>query len=147
MVISGNLLTHYNYHHLPIEADNTPQELSVHAKGLDAVFHKKENPSLPAGSVFKDWREARMYAGPLPFTFDYEKQTNSNVVIEGERENWEPRPAEAEATTSFFQDPMFGGASAVLSSAFIIENVPYMWKPGRREPCGPAAGSRNENAK
>lgn len=136
MVISGNLLTHYNYHYLPVQAVNSPETLTVRAAGLDAVFHKKENPSLPAHSPFKDWREARMYAGPLPFTFDYEKQTGSIVVIEGVRTNWEPRPAEASANAEFFQDPMFGGAPAVLASAFIIENVPYYWKPGRLEPVG-----------
>jgi hypothetical protein len=135
MVVSGNLLTHYNYHYVPVQAVSTPETLTVHAKGLDAVFHKQDNASLPASSVFADWREARMYAGPLPFTFDYEEQTNSIVVIEGVRENWEPRPVEAEAATDFFKDKMFGGAPAVLSSAFLIENVPYMWKPGRREPC------------
>ena len=39
---------------------------------------------LPPGSPFQDLVEARRFAGPLPFTFDYEVETHSIVVIEGE---------------------------------------------------------------
>lgn len=135
MVVSGNLLTHYNYHFLPIEAVHSKSGLHVRAPGLEARFEKREAARLPEGSVFKDWREARMFAGPLPFTFDYEKETNSIVVIEGVRENWEPQPVEATARCDFFEGEAFAGARPVFSSAFLIENVPYMWKKGKREPC------------
>lgn len=135
MVFSGNLLTHYNYHYLPIQAVHSDQELHVTAPGLDVRFFKRENPKLPQGSVFKDWREARMYAGPLPFTFDYEKQTNSIVIIEGVRDNWDPAPVEADAHTDFFTADAFQGVRPIFSSAFLIESVPYMWKKGKREPC------------
>ena len=122
-----------NYHHKHIQASNEADALRIDAPGLHAVFKKTENPGLPPGSVFKDWREARMYAGPLPLTFDYEKQTNSIIVIEGVREHWEPRPAEVEASSDFFKDARFAGKEPILSSAFLIEEVPYSWKRGRRE--------------
>ena len=46
---------------------------------------------LPSGSPFRDARDARKFAGPLPLTFDYEKETHSIVVIEGVRQDWNPR--------------------------------------------------------
>lgn len=41
--------------------------------------------TLPAGSPFPSVREARRSAGPLPFTFDYERESNAIVAIEARR--------------------------------------------------------------
>lgn len=133
MVFAGNLLTHYNYHYLPIRAKHSGSLLQVNAPGISAEFRKADSVSLPPGSVFKDWREARMFAGPLPFTFDYEQETHSIIVIEGVRENWDPEPVLAEASCDFLKSPEFRGVQGIFSSAFLIENIPYMWKKGRRE--------------
>jgi hypothetical protein len=43
--------------------------------------------ALPAGSPFSSVREARRFAGPLPFTFDYEEQTHSIVAVYATRTN------------------------------------------------------------
>ena len=41
---------------------------------------------------FSDWKEARRFAGPLPFTFTYNPASKKVLVIEGVRENWKPAP-------------------------------------------------------
>jgi hypothetical protein len=51
-----------------------------------------ENIPLPAGSPVADWKEARRFAGPLPFTFTYDAAREQRLIIEGVRENWKPVP-------------------------------------------------------
>lgn len=137
MVYFGNLLTHYNYSHADIHWEKKPESIHVTKEGtekLDVIFHREANPALPAGSIFKDWREARMYAGPLPFTFDYEKETHSIIVIEGVRQNWDPLPARIQVNQcDFLKREPFASATPRLCSAFVLEQIPYMWKRGRRE--------------
>ncbi len=136
MVWSGNLLTHYNYSYAPIESKDDGNRIRVRcADDLAVEFRTPENAVLPATSVFADWREARMYAGPLPFTFDYEKESHSMVVIEGVRENWTPQPAEAQIETlRFFEGQAFRGAEVRYCSAFVVRQIPYRWKRGWRAP-------------
>ena len=91
--------------------------------------------SLPEGSPFADEREARRFAGPLPFTFEYEKETHSIFVVEGVRENWSPQLVNVRVLkNTFFESTRFGGVKPVYASAFSIENIPYRWKPGFLEP-------------
>jgi len=138
MVVFGNMLTHYNYAKADLVWQATEKSIHVTKRGgegLDVLFEKENDPSLPDKSIFHDWREARMFAGPLPFTFDYEKETHSIVVIEGVRQNWEPVPVSVKVNQcEFVKSALFGGAPPVLCSAFVVENIPYMWKRGRREP-------------
>jgi hypothetical protein len=51
-----------------------------------------EKIALPEGSPFADWKEARRFAGPLPFTFTYTAKKKQVLIIEGVRENWKPEP-------------------------------------------------------
>ena len=55
---------------------------------------------LPEGSPFPDLKEARKFAGPLPFTFDYEEETHSIVRIQGVRQRWNPEPVAVEVDAS-----------------------------------------------
>ena len=57
---------------------------------------------LPESSPFPDLKTARRFAGPLPFTFDYEPQTHSIVKIEGVHENWDPQPVAVEVSKATF---------------------------------------------
>ena len=92
----------------------------------------KSEINLPADSPFKDWKEARRFAGPLPFTFTYNKQTKQVLIIEGVRENWIPAPVEVlKANVGFINEKSF--KSIVLANAFVIENIPYFWKKGKLE--------------
>jgi hypothetical protein len=93
-----------------------------------------EAVSPPPGSPFADLREARKFAGPLPFTFDYERQTHSMIRVEGVRQEWKPRPVAVTVhRNTFLEQDRFRSAGAVLANAFYLENVPYAWKSGIRD--------------
>lgn len=131
----GNLFTHYAYTttdivqrqhdgQLHIQSAKSRLELLINVKGEDIA--------LPAGSPFANWKEARKFAGPLPFTFTYDKQTKKVLIIEGVREDWIPKPVEVISQhISFFDDMALTGG--ILANAFIINNIPYYWKKGRTE--------------
>jgi len=88
--------------------------------------------SLPAGSPFPDWKEARKFAGPLPFTFTYNSTDKNVLIIEGVRENWKPAPVSViEHNFSFINRLQLDGAR--LANAFIIRDIPYCWKKGKLE--------------
>lgn len=141
MVFFGNLLTHYKYQLADVACENTDGKLDVAIRTRDAEadLHviadlKAEPAALPVGSPFRDLREARMFAGPLPFTFDYERETQSIVMIEGVRTNWKPQPVRVEVLeNTFFDQAPFRGTTPILANAFHVANVPYAWKRGVRE--------------
>jgi hypothetical protein len=140
MVRFGNLLTHYNYQQADVTLLETPDTLEIKVRSQDrqadlhviAELNRLPAP-LPEGSPFRDPRDARKFAGPLPFTFDYEKETHSIIVIEGVREKWDPHPVRVHVLKStFFDRPPFRQASPILANAFYVANVPYRWKRGVR---------------
>ena len=141
MQFTGNLFTHYNYSSSDIQWTKSEKEITVLSKKTDgttdfevAVHWKNNEIALPENSVFVNWKEARRFAGPLPFTFDFETKKNQMIIIEGVRENWEPRPVEVtKANISFLQNPQFQGVLPILANAFVIENIPYSWKKGKIE--------------
>jgi uncharacterized protein YqjF (DUF2071 family) len=142
MVRWGNRLTHYsyrlavvNYHtaadSLEIDIRTPDAEADLHVRAhLDSV-----SAALPENSPFPDLRVARRFAGPLPFTFDYEPETHSIIRIQGVRGEWNPQPTRVEVlrNTLLSREP-FSCAHPVLASAFHLANVPYRWKRGIREP-------------
>lgn len=137
MVRFGNLLTHYHYTlaEVAFAADANRIEINIktprHAADLHVLADLRETEQLPPDSPFADWRQARLFAGPLPFTFDYEAETNSIVLIEGVRQNWHPRPVNVRVLcSSFFDSAPFRGTSPVLASAFHVADIPYRWKRG-----------------
>lgn len=142
MAIAGNLLTHYNYAKCDVDLDASGNRLAVRIAtpggeaDLDVVADLGSKPApLPAGSPFPDVRAARRFAGPLPFTFDYERETHSIVRIEGVRSRWNPETVAVEVRRcTFFQRPPFVGTTPVLASAFHLQDVPYRWKRGIVEP-------------
>jgi uncharacterized protein YqjF (DUF2071 family) len=135
MSFFGNIFTHYNYTTTDINIDKTQEKLAVSsAKSGIAIEVILNNPvaPLPAGSPFKDWKEARRFAGPLPFTFTYNQQTKEVLTIEGVRENWTPAPVEIIKSHVRFIDQK-GFKNIVLANAFMVENIPYHWKKGKLE--------------
>ncbi|MBC6994329.1 DUF2071 domain-containing protein [Neolewinella lacunae] len=130
----GNTFTHYNYRLTDVKTVMDEDRYSVfsHASKLDVAVSDNASGELPAGSPFSSWKEARRFAGPLPFTFTYEASTQKVLIIEGVRENWTPRPLTVERQqVGWLGEAGFGRAS--LANAFSIENVPYSWKKGRTE--------------
>jgi hypothetical protein len=141
MKYGGNLLTHYNYRLATIEFTETGQQLRVaiktpsHEADLDVTAHLGEPVGLPVGSPFRTSIDARRYAGPLPWTFDYEASTDSIVMIHAQRTQWHPTPVHVDVTkATFFDDPRFGGTVPNLANAFHVDDVDYGWERGVRVP-------------
>jgi hypothetical protein len=141
MVWSGNALTHYGYRyaHVTLTTGERSLEIMIKTRRSEADLHVTadltEGAELPPGSPFADWHQARLFAGPLPFTFDYEAETHSIIMIEGVRQNWHPRPVTMRVLRSTFLDAEpFASARPVLANAFYIENISYRWKRGVVEP-------------
>jgi len=144
MVSAGNLLTHYNYSlcHAELEERGgeirwtvrTPRgdaDLDVIARGLgpDADLPAP----LPVGSPFQSMAEARRFAGPLPYTFDSEKETGSIAAIRAVRQDWNPRPVQVEVRRCTYLERLpFSSAVPVLANAFYVHDVDYKWLRGRR---------------
>ena len=136
MEFFGNIFTHYNYTTTDIHQNNQNgfTELSSNNSGFKVIIENSgdENIPLPAGSPFTDWKEARRFAGPLPFTFTYNSVTKEVLIIEGVRENWKPMPVKViDHHFSFFDN--FKLKDVKLANAFIIRNIPYYWKKGKIE--------------
>jgi len=140
MVISGNLLTHYAYQYCQVSFQESSGELRVKITTPNAradlevsadIAHKPA--PLPEGTPFENEKEARKFAGPLPYTFDYEKETGSIIMIRGVRENWHPQPVLVNVgRCSFFDQEPFCRATPILANAFHLQNVPYRWERGVR---------------
>lgn len=135
MQFMGNIFTHYNYTTTDITQVNHGQQTEIFSKKSDfkiLIDNDNENVALPQGSPFADWKEARRFAGPLPFTFTYNAKKKEVLIIEGVRQNWVPQPVKViEQEVSFVKNLNLNGA--VLANAFIIRNVDYWWRKGRKE--------------
>ena len=140
MAVVGNLFTLYNYHRCDAAMDTSDGRqrvtVSTHDGRADLdVSTWAVEPELPADSPFESWKEARRFAGPLPFTFEYEPETHSIIAIEAPRSRWLPTPVNVDVRMmSFFDHPVFGGAAPILAAAFAVSDVDYMWKRGVRFP-------------
>jgi hypothetical protein len=135
MEFMGNLFTHYSYTTTDInqfEQQNKKEISSIHSKFKITLDKTEEEISLPEFSPFADWKEARRFAGPLPFTFTFNQERKEVLIIEGVRQNWIPNPIKVIdynfefLNTLKLEDP-------VLANAFIIKNIPYYWKKGKIE--------------
>jgi len=136
MTFFGNIFTHYNYTTTDIHQETKNEVLEINSSKsgfklrIDGLNH--ENISLPAGSPFADWKTARRFAGPLPFTFTKDPGSNKILIIEGVRQNWIPKPINIlDHHFSFIKNLNLTGAR--LANAFIIRNIPYYWKKGKTE--------------
>lgn len=135
MEFMGNMFTHYNYTTTDITKveSGTEKEITSTASKFKVTIDQSEGEiALPQHSPFADWKEARRYAGPLPFTFTYNKATKEVLVIEGVRENWSPAPVKIiDYDFAFLNSLNLQGSC--LANAFIINNIPYYWKKGKVE--------------
>lgn len=135
MEFRGNLFTHYKYSTTDIRQteQESVKEIQSLQSNFQVLFSKtEENVSLPQGSPFADWKEARRFAGPLPFTFTYNEKTKEVLIIEGVRQNWVPQPVKIINYHFEFLEKL-GLENPVLANAFIIKNIPYYWKKGKIE--------------
>lgn len=137
MEFFGNIFTHYRY--TTTDISMIEKENSTNFKSLKSNFeitvemgNSDIEIPLPAQSPFANWKEARRFAGPLPFTFTYNTETKNVLIIEGVRENWEPKPIKVlDFDISFLKS--LNLETIQLANAFIIQNIPYWWKKGKSE--------------
>ena len=135
MEFFGNIFTHYNYSTTDIEMKNYENHTLIISKKSDFLIDidlNSDKIKLPDLSPFKDFKEARRYAGPLPFTFTYSKKNNSVLIIEGVRTDWDPSPIKINQYNFSFLKSL-NISNPVLANAFEINNVPYYWKKGKIE--------------
>jgi len=129
----GNLFTHYNYTTTDIIKTERNKNLTISSKGSNfqvTIDKTTDEVALPEQSPFADWKEARRFAGPLPFTFTFNSKTNEVLIIEGGRENWTPAPVRViDYQLPFLQS--LNLADVQLANAFRVENIPYSWKKGK----------------
>lgn len=138
MVLSGNLMTGYRYEHVAVrvvEAGSVLHVTTMNRAGtvtLDVQIDIADaHVALPSGSPFRDWTEARRFAGPMPFSFSPEGE-QAMVVVEGSRQHWEPRPVTVTSwRVGLFDEAPLRDAVPVLANAFMVEHVDYHWKRGR----------------
>ncbi len=131
----GNIFTHYNYTTTDIQQFVNQEDKTIKSKQSDfevSLNLEKEEVDLPTNSPFANWKEARRFAGPLPFTFTFDSEKSRVLIIEGVRQNWKPNPVEVKNYHFGFINS-FGFSEANLANAFVVENIPYSWKKGRKE--------------
>jgi hypothetical protein len=135
MEILGNIFTKYKYTTTDIiQAKRKATKIvkSDRSKFEVVIDIENEAVALPQNSPFNDWKEARRFAGPLPFTFSFDSKTNEVLIIEGVRENWQPAPVNVISYDISFLNSL-GLSRVQLANAFVINNIPYHWKKGRIE--------------
>jgi hypothetical protein len=139
MVVGGNLLTRYAYRlaRVDVSADGGRLEIRVRTRGgtadLHVVAHTDSTCTAPLdASPLRTAAEARRFAGPLPYTFDYEPETGSIIAIRAIRDRWDPRPIRVQVhEAAFLEQRRFAGVQPVLASAFYVHDVRYRWQRGR----------------
>lgn len=136
MTWSGNVFTHYGYELCHAKVARSGHLLTVEVDGeaplsLEADVRPADHP--PDGSPFRDLAEARRFAGPLPNTFGWERETRSLIVVGSARVGWDPVPVEVEVKRLDFLE-RFRDQEPRLANAFYVQDVDYRWKRGRLEP-------------
>ena len=135
MAVSGNLMTSYSYQHVDIDwqvTNNKGQTITSSSELAVDVCEATENAPLPTKSPFPDWRQARRFAGPMPFTFSHNSERDEVLIVEGKRQGWKPLPIEVKKhSVPFFDQYQF--SSFQLANAFLVSNLDYEWKKGITE--------------
>ncbi len=135
MSFFGNIFTHYNYTTTDIRFRKEGEQLTVqsHKSALNVTVNSgADDIVLPQNSPFSNWKEARRFAGPLPFTFTVNEAKKEVLIIEGVRQNWQPQPLQVEkASVGFVKSKGFKNIQ--LANAFVVSNIPYYWKKGKVE--------------
>lgn len=146
MVHLGNLMTGYGYRRVKVAIESAGTITRIRTTREDGrlsldltIDDRGGDISLPPASPFPDWRTARRFAGPMPFTFS-PRADGSFIVVEGNREEWTPRPVELKSwQVALFDEPPLRGIPALAANAFAVDGIPYRWERGRIvKPGGPA---------
>jgi len=135
MEILGNTFTQYSYTTTDINLSKEGNFKTIYSKKSNFKLiteETKDEIKIPTSSPFTDWKDARKFAGPLPFTFTYKKKEKAVLIIEGVRQNWKPEPVKVVNYNFDFLNQL-NFQNIILANVFEIKNVPYSWKKGRIE--------------
>jgi hypothetical protein len=131
----GSVFTKYKYDTTDILIENNAENKIIKSSKSDFyvnILNQEIDVNLPPNSPFPDCAAARRFAGPLPFTFSYDKDSKQVLIVEGVREHWAQQPIEiTDYHFPFLKEKGF--SNAVLANAFVIKNIPYSWKKGKVE--------------
>jgi uncharacterized protein YqjF (DUF2071 family) len=138
MVTLGNLLTHYRYRLAEVSCVERNGRLEIRVRtprreaDIEVVADLASRPAaLPERSPFQALGDARRFAGPLPYTFDYEHASRSIVAVRAVRGTWDPQPIAVEVReATFLASSRFAGGKPVLANAFYVGDVDYRWERG-----------------
>jgi hypothetical protein len=133
--IGGNIFTHYKFSTTDINSKVVNGFRDVSSEKSDFHFRYNIDPesaSLPVGSPFDDWHEARKFSGPLPFTFTLNANRDKVLIVEGVRQNWKPKPLHIVDYNFPFLEQL-NIRKPILANAFIINDIPYYWKKGTQD--------------
>lgn len=132
MELLGNLFTSYKYSTIDISEhlEGSIRTTVSKKSGLNVVISSADAEAyLPIGSPFSSWKEARRFAGPLPFTFSFDAKTDSMLIVQGLRQNWTPKPVTVLSQEVGFLRQL-NLKNVQLASAFELRDIPYRWKKG-----------------
>ncbi len=133
MELAGNTFTHYNYQTCDFRKHFEGDHLHCTSKKgrlAISIDRREVEAQLPEGSPFKDWKTARKFAGPLPFTFTV--KGDEILIIQGVRSNWKPKAIKVDDyNIGFINDFKFENCQ--LANAFEVTNIPYYWKKAKVE--------------
>ncbi len=135
MEFMGNIFTHYNYTTTDIKESTIGSLRSINSKKSKfklVIEQTGDEISIPNGSPFTSWKEARRFAGPLPYTFTYNDRDKTVLIIEGVRQNWKPQPIKIKKYHFDFLNKL-DLKNIILANAFEITRIPYYWKKGKME--------------
>ena len=88
MEFFGNIFTHYNYTTTDIQQTTNGNSRIIESQRskFNVIIEKTDNEiQIPEHSPFSDWKDARKFAGPLPFTFTFDNIEKTVLIIEGIR--------------------------------------------------------------
>lgn len=131
----GNIFTHYNYTTTDISIQHEGNLQTISSNGSDfklIIEQAKGEIPIPQGSPFFEWKDARKFAGPLPHTFTCNMTNKSVLIVEGVRQNWEPKPIKVNSYRFSYLESL-NLQNVVLANAFEIRDIPYYWKKGKLE--------------
>lgn len=136
MEFLGNIFTNYKYKTIDIQKTTKTNCVLFQSETGRFNMRFKTNVEsdirLPQNSPFVDWKEARRFAGPLPFTFSVDDVNQEVIIVEGKRAFWQPKPIQILDFSSDYLNQLTN-SQFQLASGFIVENIPYEWKSGRIE--------------
>ena len=135
MEFLGNVFTHYRYATIDLERSiiNDEEQIQSRQSNFNIIIDRStDDAQLPPNSPFSSWKEARRFAGPLPFTFSCDESKGTVLIVEGVRKNWAPKPVQVKAYRFGFVEQL-GLEGLCLANAFEIRQVPYFWKKGKIE--------------